>query len=172
MILTGTKIKEEVKTGKIRIEPFDKKLLNPNSYNFRLDKQIYVYTYEKYLDLAKKPKVKKIDFPEEGLVLEPNKLYLSCTFEKMGSDYYVPFIGGRSSTGRVGLFIHITAPLGDIGFLGKWTLQLKSTVPIKIYPYQKIGQIIFFKTKGEINLYDGKYQGSFGPQWTKIYEDF
>ena len=172
MILTWESIKEEVRKGRIKIDPFKDELLNPNSYNFRIDKKIVVYKYDKYIDLSNIPQIEEIDFPDSGLLIKPNTLYLGCTFEKMGSDFFVPFIEGRSSTGRIGLFVHITAPLGDIGFYGQWTLQLHSTVPVIIYPYQRIGQIMFFKTEGKIKLYNGKYQSSEGPQWTRIYKDF
>jgi dCTP deaminase len=82
----------------------------------------------------------------------------------MGSDYYVPLIGGRSSTGRLGLFVHITAPLGDIGYHGCWTLQLKATIPIRIYARQAIGQILFVVPQGKITLYQGKYNNQQAPQ--------
>ncbi len=90
----------------------------------------------------------------------------------MGSNYYAPFIYGRSSVGRLGLFVQITAPLGDIGFSGKWTLQLTPVRPVRVYPGMKIGQIFFLKPYGEINLYTGKYQNSNGPRKSEIYKDF
>jgi len=158
--------------GEIIIEPFEEKLLNPNSYNFKLCNELLVYDYEQYIDPTKKTKVEKITIPHDGIVLYPHKLYLGCTYEKMGSKFYVPFISGRSSIGRLGLFVHITAPLGDIGFVGQWTLQLHATVPIKVYPFMKIGQIYFIVPKGEITLYRGKYQGSRGPKFSEIYKDF
>lgn len=172
MILTGKQIKKEVLHGNIKIDPFCDELINPNSYNFRIADKLFIYDYDVYIDLVDIPKVKSITFKKEGIILRPNILYLGCTFEKMGSNLYVPFIEGRSSTGRLGLFVHITAPLGDIGFFGQWTLQLRATVPIKIYPLQRIGQIMFFQPYGEIELYKGKYQNSLGPQWSQIFKDF
>lgn len=168
MILTGNEIYKCVKKGQIRIDPFDKYNLNPNSYNFRLNNILMKYKYNDFIDVKNIPKTTKIIIPKTGIVLEPNQLYLGCSYEKMGSDNFVPFIEGRSSTGRLGLFIHITAPLGDIGFFGQWTLQLKATIAIKVYPFQNIGQIMFHKVAGEISLYSGKYQYSIGPQWSKL----
>jgi dCTP deaminase len=164
MILTGSQIEAEVKIGTIIINPFDSSLLNPNSYNFRIGKKIVKYPDGEIVDTKIMPIVHEIPFPEEGLILEPGKLYLGHTFEKMGSSRFVPLLGGRSSTGRLGLFVHITAPLGDIGYFGVWTLQLRATVPVKIYPGQKIGQMVFVIAYGAINSYDGKYQGGEGPQ--------
>lgn len=172
MILTGNKIKQGVLNGDISIDPFDESMLNPNSYNFRVSDEIYVYEYEAEIDTAREPVVKRLKFPSSGLRLTPNQFYLACSKEIMGSNKYVPFIEGRSSIGRLGLFVHITAPLGDIGYLGKWTLQLRPTIPITIYPSQKIGQIMFFTTKGEVELYNGKYQGGTGPQYSRIHKDY
>lgn len=164
MILTGRQIKQEWLTGNILITPFDEELLNPNSYNFRLGKQILMYNKGEVIDTRMTPTTHEIEFPDEGLVLDPGKFYLGHTLEIMGSSCYVPILGGRSSTGRLGLFIHITAPLGDVGYFGQWTLQLRATVPVRVYPGQKIGQMTFVKTYGEIEEYTGKYQGGKGPQ--------
>ena len=157
MILTGKKIDEEVQSNRINIDPYDPRLLNPNSYNFRLGNHVKVYK-SKTLDSKIVNDVKSFILPEKGYKLEANKLYLINTYEKISTDFYVPLIGGRSSTGRLGLFVHITAPLGDIGYKGHWTLQLNATVPLIVYPKQKIGQVIFVKPYGKINLYKGKYQ--------------
>ena len=131
MILSGNKIKEEVENKKIIIYPFNNENINPNSYNYTLDDYIKVYE-EEILDAKKKIKTKTIEIPNDGMILEPNKLYLGCTKEIIGSDYYVPIITGRSSTGRLGLFVQITSDLVDIGFKGKLTLQFCATQPVKI----------------------------------------
>jgi dCTP deaminase len=164
MILTGKQIDIEIKKGNVFIDPYDPTLLNPNSYNFRLGKQLLIYETQDIIDTKAKPITKSINLPDTGFILEPGKFYLGHTLEEMGSSCYVPLIGGRSSTGRLGLFVHITAPLGDIGYMGQWTLQFRATIPVKVYPCQKIGQIIFVKSYGEINQYTGKYQGGIGPQ--------
>lgn len=164
MILTGPQIEAEWKTGNIVIDPFDASLLNPNSYNFRLGSQMIKYYENEIIDTRIKPRTKVVEFSDEGLVLEPGQLYLGHTLEVMGSSCFVPLIGGRSSTGRLGLFVHITAPLGDLGYFGQWTLQFRATVPVRVYPNQKIGQITFVKAYGKIEPYEGKYQGGKGPQ--------
>ncbi len=164
MILTGLKIAQEVCQQRIRITPFEDSLINPNSYNFRLGDCIKVYSRDCIDMKASNPyDTLRID-QEHGILLHPNQLYLCSTYEEIGSDYYVPLIGGRSSTGRLGLFVHITAPLGDIGYHGRWTLQLKATIPLRVYARQKIGQVIFVVPKGEISLYTGKYNNKVAPQ--------
>ena len=171
MILSGKKIIEEVENKKILIHPFNIDDINPNSYNYTLDEYIKVYE-NGILDPKKKMKTRLIKIPDEGMILEPNKLYLGCTKEIIGSDYYVPVITGRSSTGRLGLFVQITSDLVDIGFKGKLTLQFCATQPVKIYKGMKIGQVMFWKILGDVKLYNGKYQNSKEPRQSEIYKDF
>lgn len=171
MILTGSEIEECVNRGDIRIKPFDSKNLNPNSYNFHLGSYVYVYK-NSILDPKVPQETIRIDIPDDGLILYPGTLYLGFTQEIMGSEKYVPIISGRSSTGRLGLFIHITANLIDIGSINNWTLQMHATQPVKVYKGMSIGQVTFWKTQGKIHLYDGKYQGSSGPMSSQIWRDF
>jgi dCTP deaminase len=164
MILTGQKIAQEVHRKRINITPFEHDLLNPNSYNFRLGHRIKIYE-RSCLDMKLDNPCKTLQIDQKkGICLQPNRLYLGHTYEELGSDYYIPLIGGRSSTGRLGLFIHITAPLGDIGYHGYWTLQLKATIPLRIYARQKIGQVIFVVPRGRVQLYRGKYSNKEAPQ--------
>lgn len=170
MILTGSKIEEEVKNKRITIDPFYSDFLNPNSYNFHLSDVLLVYKNE-VIDPKIEQPTKEIRI-NDGVILSPGELYLGTTKETMGSDFYVPFIYGRSSIGRLGLFVNITAPLGDIGFVGKWTLQLSAIRPIRVYTNMRIGQIFFIKPLGKIDLYTGKYQNSTGPRKSEVYRDF
>lgn len=171
MILTGSKIREEISNGRIIIEPFDSNSINPNSYNYTLGSFVKVYK-NNCLDSKFKEEVNVIEIPDDGLVLEPNKVYLGYTEEIIGSDYYVPVITGRSSTGRLGLFVQITSDLVDIGFKGRLTLQLHATQPVKIYKGMKIGQVMFWKVFGDVKLYDGKYQNSLEPRESEGWRDF
>src|SRR5229473_8470726 len=108
MILTGPQIQSAVAEREIVIRPFRKRQLAPNSYDFRLGDRCCVYT-SKTLDAAKENKTRTFTIPKHGLVLQPNHLYLVNTEETMGSAHYVPIIRGRSSVGRLGVFIDITA---------------------------------------------------------------
>lgn len=171
MILSGLEIKNRLNKD-ITIEPFDEKLLNPNSYNLRLHNELLVYE-EEVLDMKKPNRTKKIVIPEEGLVLEPGKLYLGRTFEYTKTDKCVPMLEGRSSIGRLGLFIHVTAGFGDVGFCGYWTLEIHCIQPIRIYPMVEICQIYYHSIEGEYEKYcSGKYQNNSGIQPSLLYKDF
>jgi dCTP deaminase len=171
LILSGREIKN--KMGKeLVIEPFSEKQLNPNSYNLKLNNELLVYD-EEVLDMKKQNKVKKIVIPEEGLILDPGKLYLGRTVEYTETDRYVPMLEGRSSVGRLGLFIHVTAGFGDVGFKGYWTLEIFCVEPIKIYPGVEICQIYYHSVEGEYDQYcSGKYQKNEGVQPSLLYKDF
>lgn len=171
MILSGKEIKN--KLGKeIIIEPFDEKRLNPNSYNLRLHNELLVYD-EEVLDMKKPNKVKKIMIPEEGLVLQPGKLYLGRTIEYTATDKYVPMLEGRSSIGRLGLFIHVTAGFGDVGFKGYWTLEIFCVQPIRIYSEVELCQIYYHSIEGAYDQYtSGKYQNNESVQPSLLYKDF
>jgi dCTP deaminase len=154
MILTGSKIHDEWKAGTITIEPFDEVLINPNSYNYRLGSKLLVMDTET-LDVHTQPGTKQIMIPEEGYVLEPGIVYLGHTYEAIGSSTFVPSLIGRSTLGRLGLFLQITADLGHIGTHHKWTLELKVVQPLCIYAGMPIGQVSFWEAKG-VSLLNGK----------------
>ena len=122
----------------------------------------------------KKPlPTEKMIIPEEGLILQPGKLYLGRTFEKTSTDHFVPMLEGRSSIGRLGLYIHVTAGFGDIGFSGFWTLEIHCVQPVKIYPMIEICQIYYLTIQGEVAPYNsGKYQNNTGIQPSLMYCDF
>jgi len=170
VILTGPEITKAVSDDRIRIDPFSAEQVNPNSYNVRLGDTLLTYTDE-VVDAYRANPTSATRLDEQGLVLRPDQLYLGHTVERVGSDEYVPLLFGRSSVGRLGLFVEITAPIGDIGFHGQWTLMLSSVRPLRVYPGMKIGQIMFFVSKGEIDLYEGKYQAAAGPQASRYWRD-
>lgn len=171
MILTGKKIEHEVKKNRITINPFHEEQVNPNSYDFRLGNTLKIYK-EDTLDPKVKMETETINIGPEGYVLDSNKIYLGHTQEIMGSDNFVPIIRAKSSISRLGLFVHVTADLIDIGSINQWTLQLHAVQPVKVFPNMLIGQVTFWQVFGEIELYKGKYQGSMGPQESQIYRDF
>ena len=132
MILSGSEILRRMGED-IEIEPFNQSQLNPNSYNLTLHNELMVYE-EVVLDMAKANRVRRIEIPTEGLVLSPNQLYLGRTAERTVTHNLVPQIEGRSSVGRLGLFVHVTAGFGDVGFAGYWTLEIFAVQPVRIYP--------------------------------------
>jgi dCTP deaminase len=132
MILTGNEIRARL-GGDIVIEPYDERLLNPNSYNLRLHDELIVYE-EIVLDMQRPARFRRYSIPPEGFVLNPNQLYLGRTIERTETHNLVPMLEGRSSIGRLGLFVHVTAGIGDIGFCGHWTLEMFAIRPVRIYP--------------------------------------
>ncbi len=170
MILTGKKIIEEVKSNKITISPFIKKRATTNSYDLSLGETIIRYT-SKIIDPKSESSYEIIKIPEEGLVLNAGDFVLGHSNEKIGSDSYVPLIHGKSGTARMGLFVHVTADLIDIGSHGVTTFQLYATLPVRLYPNMLIAQVSFWVPFGKIALYKGKYQNSVGPQVSKSWKD-
>ena len=172
MILSGKEIKKQVKEGSIAIDPFTDEQINPNSYNLRLHPDLLVYDND-ILDMREKNSASPLVIPERGLLLEPHKLYLGRTVERTSTDKYVPMLEGRSSVGRLGLFIHITAGFGDIGFDGFWTLEIFCVQPIRIYSGLEICQIFYHTIDGDFDLYRSKkYQSNKGVQPSMLYKDF
>ena len=171
MILSGKEIVKHI--GKeIIIEPFDPKRVNPNSYNLSLANELLVYDND-VLDMKTPNTAHRIEIPEEGLLLQPNRLYPGRTNEYTVTDRYIPMLEGRSSTGRLGLFIHVTAGFGDVGFAGYWTLEIFCVQPIRIYPNVEICQIYYHDIDGEYDPYtSGKYQNNTGIQPSLLYRDF
>ncbi len=171
MILSGREIKRQL--GKsIFIDPFDSSQVGPNSYNLRLHKDLLVYERE-VLDMKTPNPVVKLEIPEEGLILETNKLYLGRTMEYTKTENYVPMLEGRSSIGRLGLFIHVTAGFGDIGFAGYWTLEMFCIHPIRIYAGVELCQIFYHTIEGDFDQYSSsKYQNNTGIQPSLLYKDF
>ena len=132
MILTGKEIQAQLGEN-IVIDPFDEEMLNPNSYNLRLHDELLVYE-EIVLDMKRSNRFRRYPIPAEGVVLQPNQLYLARTVERTETHNLVPMVEGRSSVGRLGLFIHVTAGFGDVGFCGFWTLEMFAVQPVRIYP--------------------------------------
>lgn len=171
MILTGKQIEKSYKDNKIDIRPFDEKRITTNSYDITLGDTLIIYD-EEVLDPRKENKYKIIKIPDEGIVLDKNSFYLGHSIEIIGSDFFVPIIHAKSGIARLGLFIHVTADLIDIGSHGNITFQLYPTLPVRLYKGMKLAQVSFWVPKGEIALYNGKYQNSVGPQTSKTYQDF
>lgn len=172
MILSGLEIEKQVMQGRIEIDPFDRKLLNPNSYNLRLHDELLVYV-DDVLDMKKELPTKKIAIAPDGLILQPGRLYLGRTFERTSTNHFVPMLEGRSSIGRLGLCIHVTAGFGDIGFSGYWTLEIQCVQPVRIYPMVEICQIYYHTVEGDFLPYEsGKYQNNTGIQPSLMYKDF
>jgi dCTP deaminase len=171
MILSGKEIEKRIDSD-IFIDPYDRSRINPNSYNLSLHDELIVYT-ENTLDMKRDNPYQKIQIPAEGLVLEPNRLYLGRTVEFTETKGLVPMLEGRSSVGRLGLFVHVTAGFGDVGFKGYWTLEIFCVQPIRIYAGVEICQIYYHSIEGGYENYSsGKYQGNRGIQTSLLFQDY
>ena len=142
MILTDHTITAEINNGNIVVDPFIPENLGTNSIDLTLYNTLILYT-DSILDVRKKNLSAPMIIPPEGLILQPNVIYLASTVEYTETLRHVPILQGKSSLGRLGLFVHVTAGLGDVGFKGHWTLELVCVQRIKIYPGMKIAQIVY-----------------------------
>ena len=171
MVLSGREIQRQLGSA-IVIEPFNAEQLNPNSYNLRLHHQLRVYDRPE-LDMRRENTSSELMIPPEGITLEPHRLYLGRTEEFTATEGFVPMLEGRSSVGRLGLFVHITAGFGDVGFRGYWTLEMFCVQPIRIYAGVEICQIFYHSIQGDYDPYQsGKYQNNTGIQHSLLYRDF
>ena len=170
MILTGLEIKNRLNKD-IFIDPFDEKNLNPNSYNMTLAPELKVYTEYQLDMMTKNPETVTLTIKPEGFLLKKGCLYLGRTNEYTTTKNLVPIICGRSSLGRLGISIHVTAGFGDIGFSGFWTLEISALKDIVIYPNIKICQVVYHTIEGNYIEYAGKYQNNTGIGASKIEEE-
>lgn len=163
MILSDRRILEEIEKETIKIQPYNREFLGSNSYDVHLGKYLATYK-DKTLDAKKHNEINHFEIQEEGYVLQPGELYLGVTEEYTETHVHVPFLEGKSSTGRLGIDIHATAGKGDVGFCGNWTLEISCKIPVRIYKGMPIGQLIYFPVDGEVEVKynskkDAKYSG-------------
>ena len=170
MILSGEEIRNQL-GSRIVIDPFEEQQLNPNSYNLTLHDELLVYE-EVVLDMRNDNRVRRITIPKKGLLLNPNQLYLGRTVERTETHELVPMVEGRSSIGRLGLFVHVTAGFGDVGFQGFWTMEMFAVQPVRIYPGVPICQIFYHEITGDIVEYQSlKYQNNSDIQPSMLYTE-
>lgn len=149
MILSDTRILEEMDRGTILIDPFDRKHLGSNSYDVHLGRYLAVYKSD-ILDARSHNQVDHFEISDTGLILHPHRLYLGVTEEYTETHRHVPFLEGKSSIGRLGIDIHATAGKGDVGFCNTWTLEISVKQPVRVYHGMPIGQLIYFEVAGEV----------------------
>ena len=170
MILTDKRILEEMEKGTIKIVPYNREDLGSNSYDVHLGSTLAKYI-DNELDSKKHNKIECFEIPEEGYVLHPHEFYLGVTAEYTETHAHVPFLEGKSSTGRLGIDIHATAGKGDVGFCGYWTLEISVKQPVRVYKGMPIGQLIYFPVDGEIEIaYNKKTNAKYSGQPEKPIE--
>jgi dCTP deaminase len=167
MILTGSAIAEAVEHGDIVIDPFDVSRVNPNSYNYRLGQELY--RVDAGDDPARGGVRHRMEMQGGRLLLKKGHLYLGHTLERIGSSEYVTSLIGRSSVGRMGLFVQLSADLGHRGAIHQWTLELLPVIDIYVYVGQNIGQVSFWTSAGEVLPYRGWYGRHDVPMPSKLH---
>ncbi len=166
MILTGPEIRRQHAAGKITLEPFSLEQVNPNSYNYRLGPTLRRFTG---LNDAQEPVFETIRIPDDGYVLEPGRMTLGHTAEVIGSSSFAMSLIGRSSIGRLGLFLQVSADLGHTTSVHQWTLELVAAKPIRIYAGMRIGQVSFWVNEGRIRKYKGFYGTQNAPTPSRLH---
>ena len=171
-MLSGEEIKRRMETGDILITPQDNIVINPNSVNLSLNKNIGYYK-DPILDIKKDNPIENITINDDGIILYPDKIYVARSNEWTETQNLIPMMSGRSSLGRLGYHVHCSAGMGSIGYKGYWHMGVRPTMPIKVYENMKCCQIYYFTAEGEItNTYNGSMQNltdkELGSQYHKI----
>lgn len=143
MILTGNEIARQVALGLIRISDFNPDRLSGNSYDLTLACEVLRYEDE-ILDPQLPCKGSHVEISEDGIVLGGREFVVGTCREIVGSECFVPVLHGKSGLARIGLFIHVTADLQQLGDYERPTLQLYSLLPVKLYPNMPIAQVSFW----------------------------
>jgi dCTP deaminase len=174
MILTGTEVERMVGQGRITIHPFDPACLQPNSYDLHLGDTLVCYeagqVYNRVLDPRVDSPTYTLPLTGDGMILEPNRVYLGSTVERVGSREFVPRIDGKSSLGRLGVLVHLTAGFVDLGFEASLTLEIAVVQPVRLYAGMPICQVSFSATLGDRTIqYRGRYRDQEGPTSSRMW---
>ncbi|MFM7889209.1 MAG: dCTP deaminase [Actinomycetota bacterium] len=186
MLLSDRDIAAEVKSGRVKVEPFDPKMIQPSSVDVRLDRFFRVFENHRYEVID--PSIEQSELtrevavaPDDFFILHPGEFVLASTYEVITlPDDIAGRLEGKSSLGRLGLLTHSTAGFIDPGFSGHITLELSNVanLPVKLYPGMKIGQLCLIKLSSSAEhpygsaLYGSRYQGQRGPTPSKSWLNF
>jgi dCTP deaminase len=186
VLLSDRDLRAEIDAGRLGIEPFDEKLLQPSSIDVRLDRFFRVFVNTKYTHIdpsLQQDELTSLVEPDgdEPFVLHPGEFVLGSTFEQLTlPDDLAGRLEGKSSLGRLGLLTHSTAGFIDPGFTGHITLELSNVanLPIILWPGMKIGQLCLFRLSSPAEYPYGsqqagsRYQGQRGPTPSRAYLNF
>ena len=186
MLLSDRDILAEIEAKRVVVEPYDEAMIQPSSIDFRLDRYFRVFENHRYPHID--PAADQSDLTrevepngDEPFILHPGEFVLGSTLEVVTlPDDLAARVEGKSSLGRLGLLTHATAGFVDPGFSGHVTLELANvaTLPIKLYPGMKIGQLCFFRLSSPAEhpygsaKYGSRYQGQRGPTPSRSYANF
>lgn len=190
-VLVDKDILGAIQRGAIVVSPFDPSCLGTNSYDVHLAPTLrtYVKEYDTNcftgslalgslpLDARVERATVDIPIPQGGIVLWPGTLYLAGTVERTESHEHVPMLNGRSSLGRLGLSIHVTAGTGDVGFCGHWTMEMFVIEPLRVHAGMAVGQLLWMTASGvPVTPYGSKASAKYSeagslPQASKLHEE-
>lgn len=186
MLLSDRDIRGEIDGGRVVLDPWDPEMVQPSSVDVRMDKWFRLFDNHKYpvidpaADQPDLTRLIEVD-PEEGFVLHPGEFVLGSTLETVTlPDDLAARVEGKSSLGRLGLLTHATAGFVDPGFSGHVTLELSNvaTLPIRLWPGMKVGQLCFFRLSSPAEhpygsaAYGSHYQGQRGPTASRSFANF
>lgn len=169
MLLTGKAISRQRDIGRITITSFAANRLAPNGYCVRLAAPFLCYA-DVTLDAHRSPSPVAFTLPPLGMPLEPHTVYLAQTIETIGSDSYAMMLHALPEVSALGIWVQFSAPLGHIGALIPWTLEIAVVHPIILRPEMPIGTVSFWEPEGDIAIYQGRYAGSTGVVASRIAE--
>ena len=186
MLLSDRDLRAEIDAGRVALEPYDPQMIQPSSVDVRLDRFFRVFENHRYPHID--PSVEQAELTrlvepegEEPFILHPGEFVLGSTYEVVTlPDDVAGRLEGKSSLGRLGLLTHSTAGFIDPGFSGHVTLELSNvaTLPIKLWPGMKIGQLCLFRLSSPAehpygsSVYGSRYQGQRGPTPSKSFQNF
>lgn len=186
MLLSDRDIHSAVDAGEIGLDPWDAQLVQPSSVDVRLDRLFRVFENHRYpvidpaVEQSELTRLIEVE-PDEAFVLHPGEFVLGATYEAVSlGNGLAARLEGKSSLGRLGLLTHSTAGFIDPGFEGHVTLELSNmaTLPIKLWPGMKIGQLCFFRLSSPAEhpygsaAYGSRYQGQRGPTASRSHLNF
>jgi dCTP deaminase len=186
VLLSDRDIKAEIDSGRVRLEPYDEAMVQPSSIDVRMDKYFRLFDNHRYpfIDPAEdQPDLTRLIEVERGepFILHPGEFVLGSSYEVVTlPDDLAARLEGKSSLGRLGLLTHSTAGFVDPGFSGHVTLELSNaaTLPIKLWPGMKVGQLCFFRLSSPTEnpygsaKYGSRYQGQRGPTASRSFQNF
>lgn len=186
MLLSDRDLRSEIASGRVKLDPYDPGLVQPSSIDVRLDRFFRVFENHKYPHIdpaAEQPDLTRLVETDgkEAFILHPGEFVLASTYEMVSlPDDIASRLEGKSSLGRLGLLTHSTAGFIDPGFSGHVTLELSNvaTLPIKLYPGMKIGQLCMFQLSSSAEhpygsaVYGSRYQGQRGPTPSRAHQNF
>ncbi len=186
MLLSDRDIRKEIESGRVALTPYDPAMIQPSSVDVRMDRYFRVFENHRYPHID--PSVEQAELTrlvepdgQDPFILHPGEFALASTFEVVTlPDDVAARLEGKSSLGRLGLLTHSTAGFIDAGFSGHVTLELSNvaTLPIKLWPGMKIGQLCFFKLSSPAEAPYGsgaagsRYQGQRGPTASRSFQNF